>query len=569
MEAAQTFEELCLNAAERFVQSAIVVDNDSGFGPEEDRSPKVANAKLPPGSLPTAVGNEVNADEAGISDSAMDTHYLDFKALGEAFLDRKIVCGTYRPTSDDDMVDTTCKAASTADIAVIDWHLEGNGGGSLKAKEIITAILNSDKAAGPRLRLIAVYTAQQGLVDLATELKEYLEGEGIHDVSQDNGSSVLVSRHLRIAFFNKQATMAHVEGDPIAEERELPGLLLKEYAKLAKGILPSTAMSAIADIRKATPHLLTIFHSDLDGAYVGHRAMIPVSEDSEAFLRRLITEEVDAAIEGSGTVPHFAGEQAIEHWLDFSTNEENLFKDNDGNTCSVDAMKAILTCSSENPIKHNENFSNAITAGFGKIAPGIKKEFAQVFYDDGDEQTFLREFSRLCDLKREATPRTLTENSSLPILSLGTIVRPLPADGQGTLPSGVDQGELLLCVQPRCDSVRLAKGLDRNFPFLKLRPNQSRFHLVCCVDNQQQTYEVITSPYSMLMMPFSPAEEAKPKIEATPSQENFVFTDSKGACYEWVAEMKELQAQHFVSLLGSKATRVGIDWHEWILRKNP
>lgn len=567
---------LSLEAAERFVQTAIVVDNEAGFGPMANwQAPRVAQKAAKPsvgGKDTPANDTDAPVDGEETDSEADDSHYLDMKALGETFMEREIVCAAYRPEVGDEMINATIKAASTADIAIIDWQLEGEAGGSTRAKEIIAALLTNDADTGPRLRLIAIYTGQKDLQNLSKELLRYIHKvdalQGFAPLEDD--ATIIDGPFARVVFINKERTFGAIVGERKASEAELPEMLLQQYAYLACGILPSTAMVAIAEVRHATPHLLTVFHQGLDGAYVGHRAMIPVAEDAESFLRRLISEELDAVIETAGTVPHYAGKQAIEQWLENLEGNGHKFNSEDGRECSSELVKDILDHVSEDPENYEKSVLALIkekAAGNGEKNKALYREFAQLFYPAGEHRGALLEFSRLSNLKREDAPRSRFHDDWVPILTLGTILRPIVKDGENH-PGNVTPGQLLVCLQPRCDSVRIAPDNGRTFPFLLLTPDGDKYRFVLRSDGEDRTYQGYPYLYNSALFDFAPKDVAEPFIKAELCDGQFIFTDINGNTFEWVADMKDLQAQNVAGQIGARAASVGYDEHEWLRFKN-
>lgn len=572
-EAVTAFDALCCDAAERFVQTAIVVDNEASLGPPQGEAPASRIAKKR--GRPKTGRSDSGAEESGSTEATtgapitgeIDTsHYLDMKALGDTFLKQKIVCGVYRPDENEKMIEPTIAAASTADIVIIDWQLQGPKKGSARAKEIVAELLKRDANTGPRLRLVAIYTGQKELRGLAAELFEHIREIAELETFRpcDADPTVLLGPHARLIFVNKERTLGAIKGDRVASESNLPGLLLKEYARLARGILPATAMAAIADIRKATPHILTVFHKGLDGAYVGHRAMIPTAEDAEPFLRRIITEELDTVIETAGTASRFAGKSAVEKWLFDLSESGHEFKKGASSAASIAAIKGVLDLASEDPSDYITPAVAIMKNVFG--AKGVKqifRNFGQLFYSEGADRAALLEFSRLCDLKRENCTRSRFSENWVPVLSLGSVVRPL-FDGKGKGPGGVAPNQLLLCVQPRCDSVRIPSAEGRKFPFLLISPKEDRFQFVVRSGEEDITYVGPSVMYNTVLFEFSPLNNDEPFVISQKKGVDFVFTDNSNNKFEWIADMKDLQAQNIAGNLGARAASVGYDEHEWL-----
>lgn len=573
-DAAMTHAQLCQKAAAAFLQTAVIIDNEAHLSPDENdesQAPRKAvkvekpSTKKGATSQKKAAVAEVKADE---TDEAKEkkAHDLDAKALSDAFLSRSIICGIFKPEKDEEMVETMIKAATAADIVIVDWHLQGRVNGSKKAKEIISELLKSDLSQAGRLRLIAVYTGQKNLKELADELLRRLHEDRAlaYFRIDDEDSGVVVGPYTRIVFFNKRDTLGPLPEDRIASEAELPGELVEQFGKLAPGILPATAMSAIAAIRKNTHHVLATFHGDLDGAYVGDRCMISHAEDADEFLQHLITDELDAVVATAGTVSRYAGNEAVKAWL----GTKARLADSENKPCNVETVVEILDFVSDDPEKY-ENGVVDILIGAGRTKRKSKelfKEFAQLFYSVDQASYMLHEFSRLSNLRRETGTRSHFHNAWLPALSLGAILRPV-FDAEGKGPAGLTADQLLFCVQPRCDSVRVSHENGRKFPFLILSPSEKKIRAIIAQNGTDVTYAMTPSLYNSVLFEFAPTGPGEPFIQAEKNEDGYFFKDRNDNTFEWVADMKDLPAQREAGQLGAGAARVGLDEHEWLRLK--
>ena len=71
--------------------------------------------------------------------------------------------------------------------------------------------------------------------------------------------------------------------------------------------------------------------------------------------------------------------------------------------------------------------------------------------------------------------------------------------------------------------------------------------------------------YSIEIYKFSPVSEKDSQIIAQLiDDEQYIFKDKDGRQFVWMAELKEMFAQHIVSAYASQLSRVGIDNSEWI-----
>ena len=118
----------------------------------------------------------------------------------------------------------------------------------------------------------------------------------------------------------------------------------------------------------------------------------------------------------------------------------------------------------------------------------------------------------------------------------------------------------LLCIQQRCDSVRIAKEEARSVLFLPLQ-QKGKGEAVVVEENKHLIVD--NKSYAIELHKFKPIE-TDVQILAKPQGDQYVFTDIENKQYIWVAELKDMFAQHIVSAYASQLSRVGIDNSEWI-----
>jgi hypothetical protein len=123
--------------------------------------------------------------------------------------------------------------------------------------------------------------------------------------------------------------------------------------------------------------------------------------------------------------------------------------------------------------------------------------------------------------------------------------------------------QYLVCVQPRCDSVRL-KGAT-SFPFQIATFNETRFNLVVS-DNTvvHQTLFVTYKPRDVVMRKFAPDPLLETIKAAKDASGQFVFADTAGVSFAWVGDIKDLKAQRDASELAASVHRVGVEEFEWL-----
>jgi Response receiver domain len=575
---AESFSARCSQAAERFLQTVVVIDNQAELGDrrgnEEPRTASKARTQLlqpdfesiamapreqfraVPDATSTPVGGGaavlpvkelqhiVEPTPAAESERG---HELNAKELADAFSDRSILCTVYKPVPGEEMVERAAKIASHADVVVVDWHLEP--GSSLKAKEIIAEILRADDERNGRLRLIALYTAQPGLPDLAKELHAHLNRPSL--ILQSADSTELEAPGVRIVFIQKAGRGAERPVGGVAEE-DIPKRLVEEFAKLNAGVFPSIALQSIAAIREGSHHLLATFHAGLDAALILHRCFLPCPEDSEAFAMNLISAELASLLAARDVGGTYAGIDAQRDWVAAKWRSGKAFP-----------VGALTISQNDVSLWLDQRPTNIPGQGKNKSNYDV---LAEALYGDAKvalEQCY--EFARISGLKREAYGRRSLLPNRPPVLGLGTILRPIPNE-KGELPRDLNQDTFLLCTQPTCDSVRI-KG-KRSYPFQRVMRNTDLFNTVVKLkDETNATLLIKWSPFLTEMFTFASASAREDFVLATWDAGCYVFGDFDGNRFEWLADLKDLTAQWAVSQIGARISSVGIDPFEWLRRK--
>jgi len=185
---------------------------------------------------------------------------------------------------------------------------------------------------------------------------------------------------------------------------------------------------------------------------------------------------------------------------------------------------------------------------------------AQLSNEDADQATRLdMEFAMLTSL------RTRDKGTEIvPMLTLGTIVEDITDVNEGS-------PQYWLCIQPRCDSVRLG-GEQRMYPLLpyEVKEPSQGFELVLRDSNEDFVcLKLIDEPSKCSMIPFKPLPESQHIICATKQEAGFVFESEtsgpKGRKrYKWIADLKYEQAQRSISRFASRMSSVGLDEFEWL-----
>jgi hypothetical protein len=538
------------DSARRFLQTAIVIDDQAYFGPTV--TTVVPSLQAPTGSA--LVSSEPSSDstvavtvEASVGDHQAGS--LNAKVLTQAFMSKDMICGLYRPEPGESMVDHTAGAAKLADIVVVDWFLES--GSSRSAKDIVIRLLGEDRAENGRLRLVAVYTSQPGRAAIAEELLQEIEAkETLKGLLRRDGP-VLEGVDTRIVVLNKRGTPPSADLEEVTEE-SLPDRLISEFACLSQGLLASFALSAVAAVRKGAHHVLTLYSSDIDGAFIGHRVGIQHPDDAKAFALDMLVSELRNLIELENVPEAQLGAGIIDAWVDKKVAEGYKFRGDVAEVKAVD-VRTFITGGSDAvkaalPRQHLHGDVEKPAPEQNRVSVG---KISRIFYPDKESaRGGVQKLARLTTFQREPG-RTRIPNDWLPMLTLGTLIQEV-AEGKADKDLAV-----LLCMQPRCDSVRLKESIS--FPMQKVSMGGNTFNIVI-QDAQKHIKDAWVSlkPMDTTMIEFQP-DHTRQGVLGLRDGERYLFNDASGRSWMWLGDLKEMKAQRWAIDLGSRILGIGLD----------
>lgn len=581
-----SFGDLRQSAVAAFVRTAILIDNEpagESAPAEEAPQPRVANssafgarrpaAAAPPepasadrspncSELAEPPGDEGEATVTPRTFGARAAHQLSVRPVTNAFAAKKITCGFYFPSDEDeDLVEVALAAARHVDATIVDWQLRANDSGP--AKDLITRLVQEDRAAGGRLRLIVVYTGERGLDRECANLKEHLAGEGLNDFTVEDSERALRAPHTFIVFANKPARAgSELEFEspsvrPVAWA-DLPSFVLTQYVELSKGLLQAFALRSIGAIREDTHHLLSMFPPELDGAFLAQRAGIGTPGDAEEMMTAILVSEFATSIADRGVEADVLGAESAAHALQVREQPEQVKV----KKYSEHALYKDIIKTPEGAAKHlladRTSLEALLKVGLNSSVVEFKdRELLDLQFFPTDEmaRANLAKFARLTTFSREVETARRVGRQPLDLTG-GVIVR-----SSSEAEDGSPRAEYLLCVQPGCDAVRL-DGVTA-FPFCPLDEKTSGFDLILSADGVERTFRVNQRPRSMKLICFA-AEPASRTVRAEQRATLLGFEAADGVFWEYVAQLRPLEAQHFTTLLVGKFNRVPLNGSEWL-----
>lgn len=518
MGSVEDFQSRSREFARRFLKTAVVVDDRAFMSFGEADGPR--SEVLTPGRRRANTSREDQHPARHPSEHSLDARYImdSFSSLG-------VICGVLGPEQSE------LEAMRQADVVVLDWLLRD--GSSEHTLNLLRKLLTAESERHS-LRLIAIYTGETGLEDIYQEIFDELQNNSL-DPKEDDNKTIIPYRHGRIVLYAKSAVnLAKALKDRSVAEDELPERLVEDFASMTEGLLPSIALTSLTAVREGEHKILDRFRAELDPAFVAHMACLPDPEDAERQIVVHVAEELRGLVDEVVAAESPAGRQAVEGWLRRDGRASFEFGDT-----KLD-LRQTIQLASEGLEASNAFSKNAKKKAFEFLSAG----FAQPGAVDLDERlAWIMSF------------RTVY-NAPPPILWLGSVVTTKEDDDD----------KHLICMRPRCDSVRLDE--ETTFIFLPLvAPPKGKEQIVTRIGQDFTRRSIGLDPSGWVLRRFAPSEGHR-AITASPreSDDGFEFTDTCGMKYVWQGEIKAEHAHRIAQKFAETLSRVAVDESEWLRR---
>lgn len=372
--------------------------------------------------------------------------------------------------------------------------------------------------------------------------------------------SILIGQNVRIRVLSKPQAVGSTDVDKV-KESGLPQRLIEEFAELSKGLLTSFALHSIAAVRRATHHVVTVFRHDLDGAYLGHRCSLPQPDDARDFAVELLVGELRNVVAVDENVQGRMTEAVLDAWVDQRAQAGFTAQ---GKSMPVELVKKLL----RGGVKALENTKDQFVADNGNATGGKlhPENMGSLFFDaPAAAWNSHLELARVSSFKREAFGRTQLPTDFRPVLSLGSVLKHLGPANEAEVPMYASlTAPFYVCMQPRCDSVRLDKS--QGFPFQTAIPSTETFNLVVKERGQDSGTPLLMAGKlaDVVVIPFTPDADTKTVRAELQDDGSFVFIDDHHRKFVWLGDMRDLKAQQDASALAASVHRVGLDELEWL-----
>lgn len=527
---AHKFSESSLQVCRDFLQTAVIID-DKAF-----RKPSV--------SIPIAAQKPKRGVQhlREIKKSfPKGERYLNTQVLIESFADHGIICSALKFTDFNKDLISFNNTAKLADITIIDWEMEEEKSGE-NALKLISSLLEDDFSNPQRFRLVTIYTGHEDLEDISQKVVTHIKKAHEKEPDIDQHGLRLVYQSIIITIYAKdrRGIPEHFHSNAV-DEGGLPERLVACFSESISGILPNTALSALTAIRQSTHHLLAKFNKNIDYAYLTHRASSPNPDDAAIHLETFIAEEIKSILSSYDCIGSNASFSEIKKWIIERYPQKHEFIHPDGPKLKREDILEFL----------KEGCEKATTTS---LSNQKKKELYQHFSNLLTKDEKILSTCDL-DLSRLSVLKTRYQNSP-PLLTMGVVLQQ------------IKNKTLWVCIQPKCDSVRL-ENKSRKFPLLLIQPGRGgESTLPKLGDDDTETFcHILVHPQHCRTVEFESARVDKSQIYPQRCNDKWIFLSTEQLRFQFIAELKDEIAQEILNDFAATTARVGTNPSEWLRKK--
>jgi hypothetical protein len=502
------------------------------------------------------------------SDSSSD-HIIDANTITKVFAQKGKACSFFNFQSVDEH-DSIFKLIKISDVCVLDWKLtlpkpdiseikEGteeedvpeSSDRGRHAKDIISEIIKSPNDSP---KLIILYTAETEVNPIYNAIKELFNGE---IVNEDLEGLWFQNSKFRLSIYFKPTRITSHQSEitkKVANYSDIPEIVCKEFAQLTSGLISNVVLKSISTLRDNTNRLLQLYRKELDPAYLAHRAMLCVPEEAELLLKDSILSSIDSILSYSN-VTKGADITEITKWIDGNSNFcKSILRIKDTDlTIDKDTLKIWQKKGYFHSVKTLWETIQSHQVPENKIRSTERDlhKFAIEYFcpNESSFQNLNEDFAILTH-----HDSNLLSPSYVPKLTLGTVIQ--------------RYSQFYLCIQQKCDSVRIDKSSSRSFLFLPMEESNNHFSIIYKDLENKYIKLKLKNRNSHNLVLFDFFETENGSVYAKKEWNYFKFFDTHRRSYKWILDLKEAHAQKFVNEYAANLSRVGLDESEWLRRNS-
>ncbi len=510
------------------------------------------------GALPSSIvmpTRENSADSSNTTEIKISEKAINVKPILDEFVAKGIPC-SFLTLNNREQPELYIKNLKKSDALILDWQVDSDEGEFIL--QVLEKLFKNDVNS---LSVIIIYT---GFTDLKSIIKKITDTfpeipfvtESTHGCSIQNGSTI-ISVYAKTKL-SVDPTLAF----RFVDEKQLVEALITEFTNITSGIVSNVALRSISVIRENTHKLLSLFNKELDPAFLAHRGSLPVVDDAGELLKESIVNSFKTILDYN-FIENECSIKPITNWINsftFLTKELSINK------------KILLKLSKPEIIKWQKDgfmkmMNDIWKAQFPLIEPDEKKILS--IYKDDIHKLALDYFLPVEINNNEIEEKfsVLTHHKSnyanpsyIPRLTLGTIIQ------------GLSSKKYWLCVQQKCDSVRL-EGKPRRFLFLPVENSEGnqKFNFVIPTDTSFQRVKVVIETHSLRTIKFTGNIDGAVHARKYGKSKKYFFTQyykekKKDENFIWILDLKDAHAQRIANAYAAKLSRVGLDESEWLRR---
>ena len=563
------YDKFIIESAEQYLHTVVLIDDriyESESGSVASRLTKPAAVRRKAAlkrRAATTVEKKKESTE-NIDDETLDE--VSFHDVQNSFAKKRIICSLYQPKKRASFGEQSdvYKLCSTADVVVVDWDLHGDSGKN--ATNLVGTLVEQSMRDIPnQLRLILIYTTDTNLGGVANDIYEGIEGRiGDQFIKPEDGGNELILKtsNSRVVIIGKGlSTHLPQYSNFYVPAKNLAQRTLFEFSQLASGLLQGIVLRGVANLRKNNRRILTRFHKDLDIAFLTHRAL---SLPDEAFgqIIPLLTDELRAVLEDMlgesplGKPPAVKG--ILDDWCDNNWKLRGDAKLKIGDDAVGSEFVKDVFCNGPAFKTDYSQFRGSKITGLVKKSGNGSPEWDE---KNCNKHNLAEYLSGDCGVDHcherlgSLMSQRIRYGHSRRTLHLGVIVKEL-----------ADKKRYMLCLQPVCDSVRMASK-DRAFVFCFLdKATDDKLPTHCVMDERGNLIQLRYKPKvsNISVSNFKGNDDVVYANKDAKGRFVFKGAGEKDYEYEWIAELKTEHAQRAAEQFGRELSRVGLTESEWL-----
>ena len=461
---------------------------------------------------------------------------FNFKNLANKFASRGKLCTFFSPEKQEDLK-TCIELADKADVTILDWFINLPISDDIDSAEDVPSdirglfatdfLLNVLQKCRNQLKLFLIYTNESIEAVFNDAYNKLCEKE--KDIVKDDSEDYLLKLQSIKIYFRKKNTELEPNGKSLKgllDAEEVPEFIINKFSKMNHGFLPEFALKCASVIKENIFEILNLFSADMDYAYFNHKFCIQDAESSLSILFNLYCNVLNELLFSQSE--DFS---SIEKgWIVSYVKDENEYG---GKKESKQQNFAQESCSS------NERLKNACIQHFA---------CKELIKDDTKLDAFVK-FAKLTHLCAD-----FSINATSPrILTLGTVI------------SDIENTACYLCIQQRCDSVRI-NGEERKFLFLPLERKEIKTltansnKKISIIFDKQTAFKIKNKSFDIFTIQFQGNKDC---VKSEYINNNWIFTDCNKRKYKYLGRVNEMHSLKIVRTYGETLSRIGLDDFEW------